>query len=346
MYNHCLCAGAAIALAITAGASEVGAQTRIDVQSTYPTRLFQLGTMSTSLAAKLEEIAPEEFRFRVMEPGALVPPGEAFDAASAGSIDAYWSSPGFWTGKDVAFALFAAVPFGPEASELIAWYYNGGGKELGAELYGKYNLVSMPCGISAPEASGWFRKEINSKEDLQGLKMRFFGLGADVMQRLGVATQSLPGGEIFQALQLGTIDATEFGMPAMDLELGFHQVAKFYYFPGWHQPATLLELTFNKAKWESLSDRQRRLIEVACGDNIRESLALGESAQVEALEEIASKGVTIKSWSPEFLDLFRTEWDAVVEDQKAKSEMFAKVWESFSEFRDEYSTWSELAYPR
>ncbi|MCL4767524.1 MAG: TRAP transporter substrate-binding protein [Hyphomicrobiaceae bacterium] len=336
---------AALAAIIAAG-TPAAAQVRIDVQSTYPTRLLQLGTLSVSLADKLKEIAPDEVRLRVVEPGALVPAGEAFDAASAGSIDAYWSSPGFWTGKDVAFALFAAVPFGPEASELIAWYYKGGGAALNAELYGKYNLVSMPCGISAPEASGWFRKEIASKEDLKGLKMRFFGLGAKVMQRLGVATQSLPAGEIFQALQLGTIDATEFGMPAMDLELGFHQVAKFYYFPGWHQPATLLELTFNKAKWEKLSDRQRRLIEIACGDNIRESLALGESAQVDALKAFESKGVKIKSWSPEFLELFRTEWDAVVEEEKARSAMFAKVWKSYSAFREGYATWSSLAYPR
>ena len=166
-----------------------------------------------------------------------MPPNQAFDAVSSGALDAAWATPGFWTGKDIAFAVYSTVPFGPGIGEYLAWMKEGGGEKMMQELYAKYNIHSVMCHLIPPEASGWFRKEIKTLEDLKGLKMRFFGLGANVMQKLGVSTQLIQAGEIFQALQLGTIDATEFSMPVMDLSLGFHQVAKFYYFPGWHQQA-------------------------------------------------------------------------------------------------------------
>ena len=176
------------------------------------------------------------------------------------------------------------------------------------------------CAASiAPEASGWFRKEIKTLDDLKGLKMRFFGLGANVMQKLGVATQLLQAGEIFQALQLGTIDATEFSMPAMDLTLGFHQVAKHYYFPGWHQMSTFLHLIVSKQKWAELSDdaegdHQGRLRTRPCCANYAE----GEAVQAKAIKEIQSKGVTFHYWPKEILDTFRKTWLEVVEEQKAQ----------------------------
>ena len=158
------------------------------------------------------------------------------------------------------------MPFGPEAGEYLGWMRHGGGKKLMEELHAKYGIGNVIlCGLISPEASGWFRKEIKTADDLKGLKMRFFGLGANVMQKLGVSTQLLQAGEIFQALQLGTIDATEFSMPVMDLTLGFHQVAKHYYFPGWHQMSTLNELIISKPKWAEFS----RHAEVPDRDRLR-----------------------------------------------------------------------------
>ena len=226
--------------------------------------------------------------------------------------------------------MFSAVPFGPEIGEYMGWMKYGGGEKMMQELARKYNIEAMLCGTIAPEASGWFRKEIKSVDDLKGLKMRFFGLGANVMQKLGVQTQILQAGEIFQALQLGTIDATEFSMPVMDLTLGFHQVAKHYYFPGWHQMATFLHLMMSKQKWAELSDRRRKSSRPHAKRRCCTTTSEGEAVQGKALKEIQSQGVTLHYWPKEILDAYRKAWTEVIEEQKAKSPEFAKAWASLS----------------
>jgi TRAP-type mannitol/chloroaromatic compound transport system substrate-binding protein len=240
--------------------------------------------------------------------------------------------------------MYASVPFGPEAGEFLAWIKHGGGEQLMKELHAKYNVEVIPCGLISPEASGWFRKEIKGAEDLKGLKMRFFGLGANVMQKLGVSTQLLQAGEIFQALQLGTIDATEFSMPVMDLTLGFHQVAKHYYFPGWHQMSTMNELIISKAKWAEFSDTQKAQIQTACDAVMLRQFVEGEAVQGKAMAEIKSKGVTIHYWPKEMLDTFRKAWDEVAAEQAQKSPEFAKAWASYSKFRGEYKLWKDNGY--
>ena len=164
------------------------------------------------------------------------------------------------------------------------------------------------------------------------------------MQNLGVSTQLLQAGEIFQALQLGTIDATEFSMPVMDLSLGFHQVAKFYYFPGWHQQATFGDLIINKAKWDSLSPTQKSQVEAACDQAVLKGISVGESVQPKAMKEIESKGVKLMNWSPEFLAAFEKEWKVVAAEQANKSPEFKKAWDSLSKFREEYTVWRERGY--
>ena len=197
------------------------------------------------LQDEVSKVSGGNINIKYFEPSALVPPLEIFDAVSTGGIDAGWSTPGYWAGKVPALQLFSSVPFGPPASEYMSWIYFGGGKDFYEELYARHNIKGVLCGIIPPEASGWFREEIKGPEDLKGLKMRFFGLGAKVMEKVGVSTQLLAGGDIYPALELGTIDSTEFAMPAIDLELGFYQIAKHYYFPGWHQQSTFMELMIN-----------------------------------------------------------------------------------------------------
>ncbi|MDG1709439.1 MAG: hypothetical protein P8H03_11790, partial [Emcibacteraceae bacterium] len=178
--------------------------------STYPSSLTILGTMAKRFEEQIHLISGGNITFRFFEPGALSPPLETFDAVSYGALDSAWASPGFWSGKVPALQMFAAVPFGPDAPEYMAWYYNGGGKEIHEDIYHKHNIHGIVCGLSPPEASGWFKEEIKTIDDLQGLRMRFFGLGARVMSKLGVSTQLLATGDIFPALELGAIDATEF----------------------------------------------------------------------------------------------------------------------------------------
>jgi TRAP-type mannitol/chloroaromatic compound transport system substrate-binding protein len=303
-----------------------------------------IGEGIQKLSQKVARASGGEIDLKFHEPGALVPAAQAMDAVSRGSVDAAWAGAGWYSGKDVTFNLFSTVPFGPGIGEYMAWMYYGGGLQIAREMFAKYDLYNIPCSIIPPEASGWFRKEIKSVGDLKGLKMRFFGLGAKVMEKLGVATQQLAPGEIFQALQLGTIDATEFSLPAMDQRLGFHQVAKFYYFPGWHQQATFFDLFINKKKWDALSDQHKTIIELACGDMIREGIAQGEAQQWKAIKEMQAQGVQVKKWPPEILAAYEKAWNEVVAEEQAKNANFKKVWDSYTEFRKNYAIWREHAY--
>ncbi len=329
-------------IALAAGTAQ--AQEVWQMQSTYPGSLTQLGTLGKWVAERVTNITDGEITLEFQEPGAIVPALEVFDAVASGAVETGWSTPGYWAGKVPALQFMSAVPFGPEAGEYLAWMKFAGGQDMMDEIYARHNIRGIMCGIIAPEASGWFRTEINSAEDLQGLKMRFFGLGAKVMEKMGVSTQLLAGGDIFPALELGTIDATEFSMPAIDLNLGFYQVAKHYYFPGWHQQSTLFDLMINLDLWESLDEATQMKIETVCDAAVTQGLAEGEAIQFEAIEKLEAEGVTIHQWSQEILDQLRAAWDEVVAEEAAADADFARVWESLSQFRERYARWKELGY--
>jgi TRAP-type mannitol/chloroaromatic compound transport system substrate-binding protein len=338
-------ATAAAALTLTASAAIAqDKKVRLNIAGAFPSSTGLLGPTQMDVVNTLKTISGGSIDTKFFEPGALVPASQYFDAIASGSLDAAWTVSGFFTGKDIAFAMFASVPFGPEAGEYMGWMKHGGGQKLYDDLHAKYDIVAIPCGLISPEASGWFRKEIKGADDLKGLKMRFFGLGANVMQKLGVATQLLQAGEIFQALQLGTIDATEFSMPVMDITLGFHQVAKHYYFPGWHQMSTINSLYINKAKWAEMSDTQKAIVRNTCDAVMFRQFIEGESVQAKAIKEIQSKGVTLHYWPKEMLDLFRKTWDEVAKEQTEKSPEFKKAWDSYSAFRAEYKIWKQYGY--
>lgn len=340
------CVAVLAAAAFTAAPSDADAQERVrwKMGSTYPGSLTQLGTLGKRVDEKIDEVSGGNINIKFYEPGALVPALEVFDAVSTGSIDAAFSTPGYWAGKVPALQLFGAVPFGPQAGEYLAWVKFGGGQEIFDKLYAEHGIKSLFCGLIAPEASGWFSKEINSVEDLKGLKMRFFGLGAKVMEKLGVSTQLLAGGDIYPALELGTIDATEFSMPAIDLKLGFHQVAKYYYFPGWHQQSTLFDLMMNKEKWDALDKTQQAQIEAVCNDNLAYGFAEGEAIQFAALKELQEKGVNIKKWSPEMLATMKGAWEEVAAELSADDANFKMAYESLQEFRANYKIWKDIGY--
>ena len=229
----------------------------------------------------------------------------------------------------------------------MAWMYYGDGLELYQRMYDEagYNVKVIPCAVLAPETSGWFAKEINSPEDLQGLKMRFFGLGGKVMEKLGVSTSLLPGGEIFPALEKGAIDATEFSMPAIDQRLGFHKVVKYNYFPGWHQQATVFELMINKDVWNGASEQHQHILLEACKASMADSFAEGEYMQFEALQKnVEENGVEIRKWSPEMLTLFKDTWEEVAAEESANDPFFKEVYENMTEFRAQYDVWEQNAF--
>ncbi len=313
----------------------------------FSTELPGLGSPIPRVAEQLDLMSGGTLKMKVYEPGKLVPPFEILDAVSTGKINSGYTTAGYWAGKIPAAPLFSAVPFGPEAGEYMAWLYYGNGMSLYQEMYDQagYNVHVLPCAIIAPETSGWFASEINSPDDLQGLKMRFFGLGGKVMQKLGVATSLLPGGEIFPALEKGAIDATEFSMPAIDARLGFHKLVKFNYFPGWHQQATVFELMINKDVWNETSDQHKAIIESACKASMADSFAEGEAIQHAALiDNVENNGVTLKQWSPEMLDTFRATWEEVAAEEAANDAFFAQVLTDMNEFRDGYDLWKTNAF--
>ena len=338
----------ALALTSTALFCATGAQAQevIEMTSAFGRNLPILGTAGVDFVEKVNSIS-EEVEFEQFDPGELVPTLEALDAVSNGSVDAAYTTSGYWQGKITAASLFAAVPFGPEAGEFLGWMLYDDGAELFQRMYDEngYNVHVEPCGIIAPETSGWFKTEINSVDDLQGLNMRFFGLGAEVMQRLGVSTSLLAGGDIFPALERGAIDATEFSMPRIDARLGFYNIAKYNYFPGWHQPATMFELLINKDVWEGLDERTQNQIQVACLANITTNYAEGEATNFSAMiENTEQNGVTIKTWSPEILDTFEQTWNEVAMELAEEDAFFKEVWDDLSEYREGYKTWGDTIY--
>jgi TRAP-type mannitol/chloroaromatic compound transport system substrate-binding protein len=336
----------ALALAAVIACTSALAQgkTRLNAASAFPTSLPLVGDGALKFARRVERASAGALEVRVAEPGALVPALQAIQATSQGSVDAAWSNGAFFAGVDSAFHMFSAVPFGPGSPEYLAWMYHGGGLTLARELYAKYGVVNIPCAIFPPEASGWFRKEIRTVADFGGLKMRFVGLGANVLAKLGAAPQTIAAGDIFQALQNGTIDATEFSVPSIDQKLGFHQVAKFYYFPGWHQQATFVDFYVNQKKWEALPDAHKAIIEQACGDQIRDMIAEGEASQWKALTELRERGVQIRRWSPEILAALEKAWGEVITEESAKNPNFRRVYASYAKFRADYAIWREHGY--
>ncbi|MBT8455662.1 MAG: TRAP transporter substrate-binding protein [Alphaproteobacteria bacterium] len=335
---------AASVIALSAGAAQ--SQETLEMTSSFGKNLPILGTAAIDFVEKINGIS-ESVEFEHFDPGELVPTLEALDAVSNGSVDASYATSGYWQGKITSASLFAAVPFGPEAGEFLAWMLYDDGHALMQRMYDEYgyNVHVLPCGIIAPETSGWFKNEINSIADLEGLNMRFFGLGAEVMQRLGVSTSLLAAGDIFPALERGAIDATEFSMPRIDARLGFHNIAKFNYFPGWHQPATLFELLVNKDRWDDLDERSQKQIEVACLANITTNLAEGEATNFEAMvDNVENNGVTIKQWDPEILATFEATWNEVAAELAAEDAYFAEVWADLQEFRAGYKTWGDTIY--
>jgi TRAP-type mannitol/chloroaromatic compound transport system substrate-binding protein len=313
----------------------------------FSTSLPGLGSPIPRVAEQLDLMSGGTLKMKVYEPGKLVPPFEILDAVSSGKINSGYTTAGYWAGKIPAAPLFSAVPFGPEAGEYMAWLYYGNGMSLYQQMYDQagYNVKVLPCAIIAPETSGWFATEINSPGDLEGLKMRFFGLGGKVMQKLGVATSLLPGGEIFPALEKGAIDATEFSMPAIDARLGFHKLVKFNYFPGWHQQATVFELLVNKDVWNEATDQHKAIIENACKASMTDSFAEGEAIQHDALiDNIENNDVQIMRWSDEMLETFRTTWEEVAREEAENDEFFAAVLADMNEFRVGYAIWKENAF--
>jgi TRAP-type mannitol/chloroaromatic compound transport system substrate-binding protein len=314
------------------------------MQSVYPSSLPLLGDSGLRLTEQVNTLTGGDLKIEFNEPGAIVGGNEMWDAISTGAVDAGWYSPGFAQGIIPSAAIFTAVPFGPDIRAYTAWWYYGGGKELWADITAEYNIHTELCAILVPEASGWFAKEINKPEDLAGIKMRIFGLGAAVMAKLGVEAQSMPVADTLTGLRLGTIDAAEVSFPLIDKAVSMNEYASHYYFPGWHQQTSLITFIANQDVWDGLSDQQRFAIQTSCQANVALTAAEGEAKQLQPLEDLKAAGVQVHQWNDEMMAAFRQSWDDVVAEQSAADPDFKRAWESLSEFRKNFQEWSGLAY--
>ena len=331
----------------TVQAAEKEKKILLKVPMAYPSALPGLGTTIIWMAERIELLSGGTLKIKIFEPGKLIPAFEMLDAVHAGKVNACYGVSGYWAGKFAAADFFTAVPFGPESTEYIAWIYYGNGMKLWQQMYDDsgMNVKALLAGVLPPETSGWYVKEVKSVEDFKGLPIRFFGLGGKTLQKLGASVTLLPGGEIFAALEKKAIEASEFSMPAIDTKLGFYKIAKYNYFPGWHQQATLFELLINKDVWNSMSDRQRMLIEVLCKASTLDTMAYAESIQAKVLLENVNKhGVTNKYWSDEMLASFKTAWEEVAAENSAKDAFFKTVWDDLQAFRTEYKIWKDYGF--
>lgn len=319
---------------------------KIRMQSAYGAGLPALGETAKYFTEKVNLISNGNVNVKFYDPKKLAPTSQIFDAVKAGSIDAGYSWPGMWLGKIPALAVFGGVPFGPEATDYLAWLYHGGGLDLWREIYAEQGVVPVPCGILAPEAAGWFKKPIKSVDDFKGMKIRFGGLGGEVMKRLGASVTVLGGADVLPNLERGVIDATEFSMPAIDKVLGFYKVAKNYYFPGWHQPSAMLEFIVNKKKWDGMTDLQRQNIESACQSSVLWGLTKGIADQPKALSFIKDQGVDVHIYSDEMLKQFKDTTDLVIKEHMEKDPLFKRAYESMDQFMGSTAEWRGMAYAR
>lgn len=335
---------AVMAAGLTPSEADAGPKVRWKLHSSYGTNLAVLGRVPGYMADQIRKMSGGDFDIKVFEPGALVGANAYYEPVGQGAFEMAYGTPGYHQGRDSAYNLLSSWPFGPGVGEYLAWMKFGGGNAIAEELYAKDNIKFLMCGMIPPETSGWFRQPIDDLEQLKGLKMRFFGMGAKVMQKLGVSTQLLAAGDIYPALELGTIDATEFSMPAIDRTLGFYQIAKYNYFPGWHQQATTNEILINMDAWKALPPEYQAMIETACDANIAIELADGENLQYSAMLDNEKDGVTIKTWSDEQLAVFRKAWDEVNAEEIAANPLYARIWQSYADFHEKYKVWGERGY--
>jgi TRAP-type mannitol/chloroaromatic compound transport system substrate-binding protein len=328
--------------ALTAPPAEAQRKVQWKMPSAFGSKLPHLGTSAVRFVDNVKVMSGGSLELKFFEPGALVPALECFDAVSKGSVESCWTTPGYHTGKYPALAFFTTVPFGPQVGEFLAWKWFGGGNELRNEIYAKHNLIALDCFAIGPETSGWFRKEVKSVAELKGIKMRFFGLGAQVMQKLGVNTQLMAAADIYPALERGVIDATEFSMPTMDLALGFHQIAKNNYYPGWHQQVSVSELLMNKTEWDKLSEQHKRIIQVALNDAVIHTYVETEAKNPPVMLEMKDKHkVTNRRWSDDDLRAFEKAWLEVLAEESAKDPLFKKVADHYFNWRKTYKIWGD-----
>ncbi|MBX3447346.1 MAG: TRAP transporter substrate-binding protein [Parvibaculaceae bacterium] len=316
---------------------------QLKMVTTWPKNYPGLGVSAERLATRIREMTDGQIDIKVFAANELVPPLECFDTVSSGAADIYHGAEYYWQGKSKAFNFFTAVPFGMTAAEINAWIYHGGGQELWDELSARFKIKAFMCANTGVQLPGWYRREIKSLDDLKGLSIRMPGLGGEVMRRLGAASVTLAGPDIFPALQNRTIDAAEWVGPWNDMAFGFYRLAKYYYWPGFHEPGSSLAAGFNLDVWNSLTKQQQAVVRAACAAENDYTLAEYNAHNGEALKTLIEKhGVLVRRFPDDVVAALKKTSLEVLEDAAKEDAFTAKVYESFRNFLDTTSEWTRI----
>lgn len=311
--------------------------------TSWPPALDTIFGGAQVLADRVAALTGGKFKISPRAAGEVAPPLEVLDVVSQGAVQCGHTASYYYIGKSPVLAFGTTVPFGLTAQQQNAWLYEGGGLAKLQEIYAKkFNLIQFPAGNTGTQMGGWFRREVSTLNDLKGLKMRIPGLGGQVMAKLGVTVQTLGGGEIFQALQTGAIDATEWVGPYDDEKLGLNKIAKFYYYPGWWEPGATLEMQINLNEWNKLPPQYREAIKTAAYESNATMLARYDARNNEALQRLLSSGIQLRPYSEEILQAAEKASFALYDDFAAKDTDFKAVYQQWKQFRDRIYAWDKL----
>ena len=337
---------AGIAGVLAAGAAPaVHAQATIRwrLASSFPKALDTIFGAADVFAKKVGDMTGGKFSISVHPGGELMPAFGVVDGVQQGTVEAAHTAPYYFFGKDDTFAMGTAIPFGLNSRQLTAWYYDGNGLKLFREFYDKYNIVNFPGGNTGAQMGGWYRKEIKGVADIKGLKMRIGGFAGKVFTRMGGVPQNIPGGEIYQALEKGTIDATEWVGPYDDEKLGFQKVAKNYYYPGWWEGGLSAHFFINTAKWAELPKNYQAIVTAAAAAASGDMVAKYDARNPKAIQSLVAAGAQLRPFSTEIMQAAYTAAHELYAEISATNADFKKIIDSIIAFRDQEYLWFQVA---
>ncbi len=311
--------------------------------TSWPKNFPGLGVGAENLALLINKLSNNRINIKVFGANELIPPLEVFDFVSSGGAELGHSGAYYWKGKSPACQFFSSVPFGMNSQEMNAWLYYGGGLELWEKLYSKFNLIPRPAGNTGVQMGGWFNKKIGSVEDLKGLKMRIPGLGGEVLSRAGGVPITLAGSEIFTALQTGVIDATEWVGPYNDRAFGLHKAAKYYYYPGWHEPGPTIESIINKDSYNRLPDDLKFIVDTSCKAVNVDMLSDYTAKNNLALQFLKSKNISILKFPDEVLVKLKSISMDILKEISQTDSITKEIYDSYMSFNDTVTPWTKIS---
>lgn len=332
---------AALSATLAVAAAPVRA-VEIDIASTFPKDMLFLGDGLKQFAKYAGEISNGDIKINIHGAGELLPALEVLNAVSTGAVSGGYDWVGYWGGTIPVSNLIGALPFGPTPDVLAEWIWDSGGMEIVQKAYDAHQIKFLPCAMVPPEPAGWFRKEIKTADDLKGLRFRIGGLAGRALDKIGAVPQIVPGGEVYVALERGRIDAAEFSLPSIDETIQLQKAASYYYFPGWHQPSSILSVMLNKKVWDGLSKLQQNQVMTACRASFQWSMTNGTQDQIAALQRLEKGGTKIMRLPDPVLAALSKATDEVVAEERAKDAIFNEAFESLSKHMENNARWRDL----